>query len=329
MPAGQERSTDPLFDDLPNEPVIGQPSTWQIGDIPGTGDQHFGNRSQKNERDRSQDVEVAFAPVVAAGGAALTRYGPQAARIFEKMLRSVPPVLGAAEQVKKRSGQSENEKYPSPIPQPSKDDILKAKRANMDRVDPLPAIPGIEPPNEKLPDRTESLGEVIELPDLSGSVPETNEPTIFVYPAIEPNEFGDGIVERKGNEVTRKELECLRDYFELQNGWTHTDGGRYGPRHADVLSGEKKEGEELKEYRVPGHFKSLKGGRYSDLTFESKKGRIIHVQTVDIDKNGQTTQREWDAAEAIRRATGHSVLLIYKGAQLDRLIKRCKDLQFN
>ena len=87
---------------------------------------------------------------------------------------------------------------------------------------------------------------------------------------------------------------------------------------------EKKKGDELEEYRVPGHFGSLKGGRCSDLTFEDRNGRIVHVQTVDVDKNGKPTQKELDAAEAIRRATKHSVLLIPKGAQLERLAKRPK-----
>lgn len=270
-----------------------------------------------------------FIPAIPAILAGAARYGPNALRAAEKLFKAAPPLIGAAEEARKQSGRPTNNRgqYPSTIPQPPEDENSKPKRANMDSADPLPPTPDFEAPDDKLPGRSESPGEVIELPNLEGAIPETNEPTIFVYPAIKPNEFGDGIIERKGNEVTRKELECVRDYFELQNGWIHTDGGRYGPRHKEVLSGDKKEGDELEEYHVPGHFGSLKGGRFSDLTFEVGEDRFVHVQTVDIDKNGQTTQREWDAAEAIRRATGHSVLLIAKGAQLDRLIMRCKELK--
>ncbi len=213
---------------------------------------------------------------------------------------------------------------PAVLPQTPENHEPKPNRANMDRADPLPPTPGFEPPDEKPPDRTESPAEPVEVEDLSGSLPDVQKPTVFVFPAAKPNEFGDGVVERKGNEATRKELEKVRDYFEKVLGWVHKQGGRHSARHESVVSGEKSVGEELKEYHVPGHFKSLKGGRFSDLTFEDRNGRIVHVQTVDVDKNGKPTQKELDAAEAIRRATGHSVLLIPKGAQLDQLARRQK-----
>jgi hypothetical protein len=49
---------------------------------------------------------------------------------------------------------------------------------------------------------------------------------------------------------------------------------------------------------------------------------MAHIQTVDVDRNGKPSQRELDAAERIRRATGHSIFLIPKGAQLDRFNSR-------
>ncbi len=284
-------------------------------------------RGPERKQKRPGEQEIAFAPLIpvfAAGGAALVRNGPQLLRGLQGILRAAPPLVGAAEEVRKhlpRAGGTQGQ-YPSPIPQPPKDEDRAKDRSNRVAIDPPPPAPGFEPPDEKLPDRTESPSDPVEVDDLTGSLPDVQKPTVFVFPVAEPNEFGKGIVERKGNETTRKELEKVRDYFEKVLGWKHTDGGRYGSRHESVTSGKKKVGDELEEYRVPGHFGSLKGGRFSDLTFEDRNGRIVHVQTVDVDKNGKPTQRELDAAEAIRRATGHSILLIPKGAQLDRLVKR-------
>lgn len=286
-------------------------------------------RGPARKEKRPGDQEVAFAPLIplaVAGGTLAMRYGPQAWRGLQGILRAAPPLVGAAEEARKqveRSGRS-RDGYPSPIPQPPKDEDRTKDRSNRVAIDPPPPTPDFEPTDEKLPDRTESPAEPVEVEDLTGSLPDVQKPTVFVFPAAKPNEFGNGTIERKGNEATRKELEKVRDYFERQLGWRHTDGGRYGQRHDKVLSGEKKKGDELEEYRVPGHFGSLKGGRFSDLTFEDRNGRIVHVQTVDVDKNGKPTQKELDAAEAIRRATKHSVLLIPKGAQLERLAKRPK-----
>ncbi len=192
-----------------------------------------------------------------------------------------------------------------------------------DRMTPAPVeppLPGIEPPNVKLPDRTESPSAVVELPDLSNPLPVQEKPTIYVLPALEPDEFGNGIVERKGNEATRKELERIRNYFR-EAGWKHIAGGRYAPDDPEVVAGVRKAGQERKERHVPGHFGGLKGGHFTDLTFKDGRGRILHVQSVDVDKNGKPTQRELDNAEKIRRAEGNEgrdvyILLIPKGAQL-------------
>ena len=45
-------------------------------------------------------------------------------------------------------------------------------------------------------------------------------------------------------------------------------------------------------------------------------GKLIHVQTADVDKNGKPTGRELENAEIIRKHTGDTVLLIAKPAQL-------------
>ncbi len=316
-------------------PALGEvvdPADWSDIDLPVVTDEgrmpEIGRelpggrkRGPDGKEKRPGETQIAIAPLIpaiAAGGAMAARYGPRA---WQNILRNVPPLIGAAE-ITRREADRQGigyDDFPSPVPAPPEDRASDSNRANMDRADPPPPTPGLEPPDEKLPDRTESPAEPVELADLSGSLPESEEPAIFVLPTPEPGEFGDGILERKGNEATRKELERVRDYFEKKLGWKHLRGGRYSSRHKDVLQGKKKAGDELKEFHIPGHFGSLKGGRFSDLKFEVGEGRYVHVQTVDVDKNGKPTQKELDAAESIRRATGDTVLLIPKGAQLDRL----------
>lgn len=53
-------------------------------------------------------------------------------------------------------------------------------------------------------------------------------------------------------------------------------------------------------------------GRYADLTFKMPNGSIVHVQTVDTDRNGEPTDREWKAARWIKAMTGSDVYLIPK-----------------
>lgn len=196
--------------------------------------------------------------------------------------------------------------------------------------DPPPPNPGFEPPDQELPDRTESFPSIIEIPSISNLPAERTEPTIFILPAPKPDEFGNGIVERKGNEATRQELMRIRDYFR-NLGWEHIAGGRYAPDDPAVIyktEDEAKPNGERKEWHIKGHFhwlegyKGLKGGHFTDLTFRDTRGRIVHIQTVDVDRNGKPTERELGTAEKIRRALGDEtaadLILIPKGAQLER-----------
>ena len=201
----------------------------------------------------------------------------------------------------------------------SKEDGNQTATERTDIAPDFPPPPGYEPPDMHLPGVTAPTTEPIELPDLSQPIPETKGPTVYVLPAPKPGEFGDGVIERKGNEKTRKELERIRDYFEQVKGWEHVAGGRYSARHKRVLKGDRKAGDEQGEFHVPGHFGQLKGGHFTDLTFKDDRGRIVHIQSVDVDKNGNPTQRELDNAERIRRAEKNSdIYLIPKGAQLER-----------
>jgi len=145
-------------------------------------------------------------------------------------------------------------------------------------------------------------------------------PTVFVWPGPEAGWVGDGNVVRLGKEAARKELERIRDFFR-KGGWQHIAGGRFAPDDPEVLAGRAEAGAERKEHHIRGLFGGLTGGHFSDLTFTDGRGRILHVQSVDVDRNGRPTRRELDNAEKIRRmADGKEVyvLLIPKGAQLER-----------
>jgi len=159
--------------------------------------------------------------------------------------------------------------------------------------------------------------------DLSHPVPEKMGPGIYVHP-VPPEDLTNGtIIERKGNEATRKELERIRDHYEGL-GWKHQAGGRYSEKNELVKTDRKKIGDEQKERHIPGPGKAWKsdsrqGGHFTDLTFKTPDGRTVHIQSVDVDRNGKPTKRELDAAERIRRAEQDTdVYLIPKGAQLKR-----------
>ncbi len=254
-------------------------------------------------------------PIVAPGSQ--VAMGPAAALI--------PPLLGAVARTaignsaRTAAGAAAAGAAGSLITNSNKGKGQEQPQKRTDQAPSFPPMPGIEPPDTPLPDRTESIPQPVELPDFSGSLPKTIKPTIFVLPAPEPGEFGDSIVERKGNEATRKELERIRDYFEQVKGWKHVAGGRYSPLHDLVRDGEKNAGDEQNERHIKGYFNGLKGGHFTDLTFIDDRGRTVHIQSVDVDKNGKPTQRELDNAEKIRRATeNEDILLIPKGAQLTR-----------
>ena len=156
--------------------------------------------------------------------------------------------------------------------------------------------------------------------DLSHPIPDKIESRILVHP-VPPEDLvslGQTLEDRRGNEETQAELRAIRDrILEVHPEWKHIRG-----------SYSRDTGERLKEFHVPGHGKafgldSRKGGHFIDLTFETPSGKLIHVQSVDVDSNGKPTERELNVAERVRRSTKRvDVILIPKGAQLDKIFKR-------
>ncbi len=199
-----------------------------------------------------------------------------------------------------------------------------AARPRTDIAPPSPPTPPSEPPRDedRPPTKTEFPATPVELPDLSRPIPDVEKPTIFIHPSLEPGEFDSTILESKGNPRTKKHLDSVRDdILDANPGWRHIAGGR-----------DRKTGAEMTEYYIagPAHAFPLPGrktgdGRAgsirTDMTFVSPDGKtFIHVQTVDVDRNGKPKQHELDNAlrgyrglEA-RRQEGevHHIVLIGK-----------------
>ncbi len=146
--------------------------------------------------------------------------------------------------------------------------------------------------------------------------PELDQPRVLIFPDLS-DEIEQVIIfeNRKGNALTKAQLDLIRAVIQSAfPTWTHIGGGR------DAA------GNEIKEYRIPGPgiaFEdedgkpgdSRPGSFYTDLTFETPEGRIIHIQTVDLDKHGMITDRELRKARQINRVTEHDVILIPKSWQ--------------
>ena len=178
-----------------------------------------------------------------------------------------------------------------------------------------------DPPDRSKHNGTEAFPAQPSQPEiLKGPEIKEARPGVFVFPDL-TGSFNDWMIleRRRGNEKTRAGLEKLRDYFHevILHGnpeWEHIAGGR-----------DKKTNQEKAEFWIPGPQKDFqrkgetidgrKGGKFADLTFENQRtGEIIHVQSVDTDKNGKPTERELNNAEIIRKRTGASVYLFAKDA---------------
>lgn len=95
---------------------------------------------------------------------------------------------------------------------------------------------------------------------------------------------------RRGNDVTRQQLDEIRDYFkgvltEVDKAFDHIKH-RYGGRDS--------KGNDLKELYIPSIIsKGKKGASYVDLTLVNKvTGRRIHIQSVDVRADGSMVPRE-------------------------------------
>ena len=256
-------------------------------------------RGPARKEKRPGDHEVAFAPlvpIIAAGGAALVRNGPQILRGLQGILRAAPPLVGAAEEARKqeeRSGDATRQ-YPSPIPQPPNDEDRSKYRSNRVAVDPPPPTPSFEPPDEKLPDRTESPARQVEKPNLKGRpIPDQAKPAIETFP-IEDSLGKALILESRGHKMTQgKNAVIIKviDKISKENGidWEHLAG-------AETVDG---------HYRKEKLYPATKGERGMRPDFNTRVKRedgtngLFDGNTVDTRVDGETlTPRE---ADALRR----------------------------
>jgi hypothetical protein len=157
-------------------------------------------------------------------------------------------------------------------------------------------LPNI-PPSQPSSDVEELVPPIFVIREATIPPADPNGPPIQIYdpPDLPIPDF----IERKGNERTRSYLEVIRDYVLLHNpDLTHIAGGR-----------RKGTGEELSEYWHPGpgyaadEFGKRGDGRpgshWADLTLKGRGNKIVHIQLVDVDKNGNPTEREWKNALAL------------------------------
>lgn len=179
---------------------------------------------------------------------------------------------------------------PQPLPPPPP---LPSKEVSPPQPNDLPNIPPAQPS-----DLEELIPETIESQTLPGPPIRPADPEIYIFDPP-PAPISDVLEDRKGNQLTKAELDYLRDRILAENpGWTHVHGGR-----------RQKSGEELSEYRHPGSGYAFgtgdkpgdgrKGSHYADLTFRNEKGELIHYQHASVDKNGKPTAKELENAMAL------------------------------
>jgi hypothetical protein len=179
---------------------------------------------------------------------------------------------------------------PQPLPPPSP---LPTKEEAPPQPDRLPNIPPAQPSGTE-----ELIPETIENHALPGPPIKPAEPEIYIFDPP-PAPVSDILEDRKGNELTKAEIDHLRDRILAENpGWTHVHGGR-----------RQDTGEELSEYRHAGSGYAFgtdgkpgdgrKGSHYADLTFRNEKGELVHYQHASVDKNGKPTAKELENAMAL------------------------------
>ena len=198
---------------------------------------------------KGEPVQVAIAPIIAAGGAV-------AARVIPHIARTAPIIAGALGKVAQdQMGRTTPAPPlpplpPSPIPEPAKPDIVSTPIIERE-----PTTFANIPPSD-LPQ-----GWIEILPDQSGELPDFT------------------IVENRGNEKTRAELHEIVGVFGEEVPWLEHVGG----------SRDKDKNEVKEEYLPPLdrdlHPGSTHGGNLIDMTMRGPNGEILRMQTASTRKD--------------------------------------------
>jgi hypothetical protein len=188
-----------------------------------------------------------------------------------------------------------------------------------DRQDePPPAPPRDFEPVDDGTGRAENIPPALEEYGATPPYPVDDEaaPPVVIFP--DHSDLDDGIHVlhirwgSRGNPETRKHIEEVQNEFKRQHPKAELIGG-----------GTQENGDAAKERAIPGPGTAWKdepdglggdgrpGQRFPDLLFELG-GKRIAINTVDVDKNGQITQRELDAAEAMRRSGQIEIIYLVK-----------------
>ena len=175
-----------------------------------------------------------------------------------------------------------------------------------------PAKPPFDP-NEANKDRTPPKPIVVKgttFPAIAES-----KPQIMIFPDLSKELEQIQIAEIRRERPETKDLNDLAAdlWIEQHPGWRKVGGGR----------NKDKERKEEPERRTGGpgvawEADGRHGSIFDDVTVESPDGKIVHIQTVDVDKNGKPTEREWDTALRLFKATEENVVLIGKTWQMEK-----------
>jgi RHS repeat-associated protein len=107
---------------------------------------------------------------------------------------------------------------------------------------------------------------------------------------------------RRGKKTTRDHIDQVADEFRQNNpGYRQVGGG------TDPVTGRP-----IPEEYLPGLNGGRKGSSYPDLTFEGPDGSRIRINTVDANKSGVMTPREYNNFNRIFEQTGEPVIAIPK-----------------
>ena len=124
---------------------------------------------------------------------------------------------------------------------------------------------------------------------------------LYMYVSNSNNLIDPFGLSRRGNQATRDHIEVLKDKFMSDNpGATHIGGG------LDDAGNQMKEVYIRPSKPIPG---STKGGSYTDLTFKTADGKIVHINTVDKGNFNGMSKREFTNLNRIKADAPDTVVI--------------------
>ena len=124
---------------------------------------------------------------------------------------------------------------------------------------------------------------------------------LYMYVSNSNNLIDPFGLSRRGNQATRDHIEVVKDKFMSDNpGATHIGGG------LDDAGNQMKEVYTRPSKPIPG---STKGGSYTDLTFKTADGKIVHINTVDKGNFNGMSKREFTNLNRIKADAPDTVVI--------------------